>query len=386
MRGLLLALVAIALVLRLGWALSRPVDGATIRALPDQREYLDLGQNLLRGNGFVFHDERLDIDARAFRTPGYPLLIAACGGSVRVLRGVQALLDTSTVLAIFLLARRWLGIRASCFAATLVALNPYLIYFTGLILSETVFIALLAWGMALLAYRGKIWLFGAALLAVSVLVRPGALLLGPLLAIALPWPRRAVVVAALTLFVLLPWAWRNHVVVGRWIWTATNSGFTMYDGFNPDATGASDQSFVAGMKSTLAPMSETERSQHLNRLAWQFIHENPGRVIALTLAKVARTWSPIPLSREYGGNWKLVAVALIYTIPLFVLTLAGLWLAPMSRPVKLFLILPALYFTVAHAVSVGSLRYRVPADVPMAVLAAAVVECRMKKKSDSPAP
>ena len=29
----------------------------------------------------------------------------------------------------------------------------------------------------------------------------------------------------------------------RWIWTDTNAGFTLYDGYNRDATGASDQRF-----------------------------------------------------------------------------------------------------------------------------------------------
>jgi hypothetical protein len=37
----------------------------------------------------------------------------------------------------------------------------------------------------------------------------------------------------------------------------------------------------------------------------------------------------------------------------------------------IFLLLPALYFTAVHALSVGSLRYRVPAEPPLAVLAAA---------------
>ena len=70
---------------------------------------------------------------------------------LRIIRVVQALIDTSTVLAAYLLARRWLSPRASLFAAFIVAINPFLIYFTGLVLSETLFIAMLAWGMALLA-------------------------------------------------------------------------------------------------------------------------------------------------------------------------------------------------------------------------------------------
>ena len=387
-RRTLIVLLAVALALRLGWALSRPVNEATIRALPDQREYLELGRNLLAGRGLVMHDERLDTDVHAFRTPGYPLWIAACGGSVRAVRAVQALLDTSTVLAVFILARRWLDQRGSVAAAALVVFNPYLVYFTGLILSETLFIALLAWGMALLCQRGNRWILGAAILALSVLVRPSALLLGPLLATVSAVPRwswaRPTAVAALTLIVLMPWAWMNQRVMGAWVWTSTNSGFTMYDGFNPKATGASDQSFVVAMKPTLLGMSEIERSRYLNSLAWEFMRENPGRVIQLAFAKVARTWSPIPLSHEYGGDPKLVVVALLYTVPLFALILAGVWLAPIPRPAKVFLLLPAVYFTVAHAASVGSLRYRIPADVPMTIIAAGVVECRKNKHLASP--
>jgi hypothetical protein len=40
--------------------------------------------------------------------------------------------------------------------------------------------------------------------------------------------------------------------------------------------------------------------------------------------------------------------------------------------------LPAIYFTAAVALSVGSLRYRLPADVPMAVVAAFSIKGRMQ--------
>jgi hypothetical protein len=40
------------------------------------------------------------------------------------------------------------------------------------------------------------------------------------------------------------------------------------------------------------------------------------------------------------------------------------------KSLKLFLISPALYLTVTAAASVGSLRYRIPAEVPMSLLAA----------------
>jgi hypothetical protein len=43
----------------------------------------------------------------------------------------------------------------------------------------------------------------------------------------------------------------------------------------------------------------------------------------------------------------------------------------MPASAKVLLIAPAVYLTVAAAASVGSLRYRIPAEVPMAVIAAA---------------
>jgi hypothetical protein len=42
----------------------------------------------------------------------------------------------------------------------------------------------------------------------------------------------------------------------------------------------------------------------------------------------------------------------------------------MRRSAKVFLLIPAIYFTAVHMASVGSLRYRIPVEPPMAVIAA----------------
>jgi hypothetical protein len=54
----------------------------------------------------------------------------------------------------------------------------------------------------------------------------------------------------------------------------------------------------------------------------------------------------------------------------------GLCLGRLPRAVKVFLLVPAIYLTLVHAFSVGSLRYRMPADVPLAVLAAYALTIR----------
>jgi hypothetical protein len=177
----------------------------------------------------------------------------------------------------------------------------------------------------------------------------------------------------LTGLVLLPWAYRNWRVLGSWVWTTTNGGITAYDGFNPDATGASDQSFVQTMPE-LRSMDELGRSRHLSDLAKQHVRRQPLRAVQLALVKAGRTWSPVPLSQEYG-DWKYRTVGLLYSLPLDLLVVVGLLRVvpgggPLSRSAKAFLLLPAIYFTAVHMLSVGSLRYRIPVEPPMAVVAA----------------
>jgi 4-amino-4-deoxy-L-arabinose transferase-like glycosyltransferase len=381
-------LLAFALVVRVGWALVQTTDEAAMRlSLPDQGEYLDLARSLLHGNGLRLYDDRFKDYVVAYRTPGYPVLLAALGGNVRAVRVAQALVDTSTVLAIYLLAMR-LGVREqqALFAAALVALNPFLIYFSGLILTETLFTAMLAWGMVLLARPSRAaFVAGGVALALSILVRPSVIALPMLLGlVAVVMNRRQqtgwrlppiTTMAILTIVVLLPWALRNHAVLGRWVWTTTNSGITAYDGFNPDADGSSDQSFVKSMPQ-LRSMNEVDRSRYLSNLASDYVRDNPRRAVELAGRKIARTWIPVPLSQEFGRPLYRT-IAILFALPFDLFVIIGLVRSNgLSRSAKVFLLLPAIYFTAVHALSVGSLRYRVPAEPPMAVLAATAVGFR----------
>jgi len=391
----LLAILALALIARLGWGLTRPADDASLEALPDQREYLAIARNLVAREGLHFVDQRFNDVVYAFRTPGYPVFLAMCRGNVRIARGAQAAVDTLTVLAAYLLARRWLPVGPSLFAAFLCGINPFLIYFSGLILTETLFTAMLAWGMVLLTRHGRWWIVGGLILALAALVRPGTIALPVVLGItaalanrnpAKPYHHWSLPVGTtmllLTVLVLAPWAFRNSRVIGQWIWTSTNHGFTAYDGFNPDATGASDQSFVTQMPQ-LRQMNEADRSEYLTERARTFVRENPAQAVELGIRKVVRTWSPRPLSKEFGRPL-YVAVAYVFTGPIYLMTLLGLSYRTLPRPAKLFLLVPAIYLTLSAALSVGSLRYRVPAEVPISVIAAAGGQEMLRRLMERP--
>lgn len=390
-RALVFLLMA-AFAVRTGWAWVQSTDPASLAKLPDQYDYLSLGSSLLHRHELKFFHPKFAEAMYAFRTPGYPLFVALCGAKLRVIRFTQAALDTSTVLATYLLARRWLDRRGALLAAFAVTVNPFLIYFCGLILSETLFTAVLVWAMVLMAESA--WVLGGFLLALGILVRPSAvalpMVMGIVTAFVNPrlnpagglaydssrpvkhwrWPLPvATTMLLLTAVVLVPWAARNYGRLGAWIWTTTNAGITAYDGFNPDATGASNAAFLDRMP-LLRDMTEVERDRYLKSLAWEEIRANPRRAVELAGWKVARTWSPIPLSRDFGTRLYVV-VGLVYSLPLDLLVLAGLWSRRLPRAAKVFLLMPAFYFTAVHAASVGSLRYRVVAEGPMAIVAAA---------------
>jgi len=423
-RGLAIVLL-VALVLRMGWALSRPAGDAAIDALPDQREYLSLASNLLHGQGLMFIDKRFNDQVFAFRMPGYPVFLAACGANPRIARAVQAVVDTSTVLAVYLLAVLLAPVRrgdaVGLVAAWIVTLNPYLIYFSGLLLSETVFTAMLAWAMYLMLRGGGgqsaswrqtfVWLGGCALLAISILVRPSAIALGVVIAlaavivnhrrakayqqakgtasvVAARWPLPAgATMLLLAAVVLTPWGLRDFRILGRWVPLDTNTGFTLYDGYNPEATGGSDQSFV-DRQPQLQVLSEVDRSDYLAAKARQYASEHPAHCTWLAAAKLARFWSPVTLSRDYAQPRYRLA-GFLYGVPMDVLILSGLFWGDLAPTVKFFLLTPALYFSIVHALTVGSLRYRMPSEPPMAILAASVVaagRANSWKRTSSPSP
>jgi 4-amino-4-deoxy-L-arabinose transferase-like glycosyltransferase len=385
-------MLALALLLRLVWI---GVQGRRFdQRLGDQREYLDLGRNLLHQGQLYFHDDRFDQNVYAYRTPGYPVFVAVCGGHVLAIRIAQALLDTSTVLAIYLLAARWLDRRSALAAAALVAFNPFLIYFTPLILSETLFTALLAWGTCLLRPSPLRSTPAILLLTCAAMVRPSALGLAPMLVLVgapclgADWKRTLGSLLALSgclLLVFSLWAARNahHSQLRTAVWTTTNGGITRYDGFHDAATGASEQkSFVDRLLPDLRQMNEIERDRFFADQARKWLRDHPKESAKLAVIKIARTWSPVPLSNDYRTAIYVTA-GLIYSLPFDILFLLGLCRPQTPRSVKLLLVIPAIYFTAIHALSVGSLRYRIPAEPPMALIAGSALGTWISRRPDN---
>ena len=203
-------------------------------------------------------------------------------------------------------------------------------------------------------------------------------------------PRRAVVEAACVMLglavTITPWAIRNQIVTGHFVPTTLWVGPSLYDGFNPDASGDSNMEFFERDR-LLDQMSEYEMDDEYRRLARDFISENPGQAIALGFAKLGRFWSLWPNANQFD-DLRLKAPIAIATVSMFVFAGIGAW--RVRRDVRLLLLTlgPVVYFSVIHSVFVGSLRYRLPAEYPLLILTAVGVLAvwdRYRSTSDPPA-
>ncbi len=416
----MISIVAIALGLRVlaaclvQWYVER---GGSLRVclFPDAEYYWFLARTIRQGAPYDII-EWGSIHHFALRTPGYPIFLAACqtilGEQPLAVRLVQAVLGALVVWLVYQLTRRLAApaeLEPACgrlcwtvplIAATLAALNPYYIAMSELILSEAVFVPLMLltlWGLAVLwrpaavtacagtpaaPWRAALTALGTgATGGAAILTRPSWGLFLP--AVLLVWIvhavrsgdvrlRRTAFQGALLVLVgavltMSPWWARNARIYGRFVPTALWLGASLYDGLNPQATGASDMAFLADP--ALRELDELGQNAALTQRAVDFARSNPRRVLELAAIKLGRFWSPWPNASEYRSAVLAVASTLL-VVPLYLLMLMGAWIRRHDLRAWVLLAGPVLYFCAVHLVFVSSIRYRIPGEPAALGLAA----------------
>lgn len=346
---------------------------------PDAEEYLQIARHVVAGDGFVTDDGR-----QFARGPAYPLFLAAhlatFGERETPMRATQALLGALVVPIAWALARRFASANASFLAALYVALDPFLVYFTGLLLVETIY-ALLVGLSALLLVRlaEKSSFLDAALLGVvagvASLLHAGHL--ASLAAVALLWPllvpgrrRWALLavygIAAVT--AMFPWIERNAERSGRFLPVTAKLGHDLYDALGPGATGGAASEVVQWP--TDLPAGELARDEALKEACLRYVRQDPLRALRLVPVKFVRFWNVVPNYEKFRSPVYL-AVGLGASLPLFVFYLIGLFRL-LRRNLWLcyrLLLIPGVISTL-HLVFEGSVRYRLPIHPILAAVAA----------------
>lgn len=351
----------------------------------DANGYWELARKIASGQEYSIYTP----PRKVLRTPGFPLLLAASitvfGESIFAASLVMAVVGTGCCWLTWLMARDVIGISVANMALLIVAISPLQIGSNVQILSETLFsLGLMACLLALsrLVRRDSHLTAGHCLLAgvitgLTTLVRPGWIL-WPWLSSALViagsrqvW-KRGILYASLIFagcyLTLLPWAWRNHNVTGHWIFTSLWSGPSLYDGLHPEATGASDMTFFDA-ENVSWRMSEYETNAHYKQRAFEFAVNNPLRTMELAILKAGRYLSPTLNAAAFSGG-PVFLVSLAWYALFWGLVIAGL-VSLRAQPGLIALLTgPFLQFLVVHMVFVGSIRYRLPVEFPLSIIAA----------------
>lgn len=278
--------------------------------------------------------------------------------------------------------------RSALAAAAIAALYPFFVFYQGLILSETLFTTLLVAGVSAMYWwrdRGyhvdRALLTGCVCLTAAVMTKATLTALVPFLVAALPLAERKVNVAArafvvssvLYIALMAPWWVRNYSVFGTFVPFSTGASANLYLGNNQKNPHAGvdwkndvDQDEV---KRILAIPGEIDRARAFAVAGWDYIRAEPVAFIDRMSRKFLRFWNIVPNAKEFSGwFFRLVSMASFAPVLVLAIVCAIGWRQQAALFVPFYLLIG--YFTVLHMVTIASLRYRLPIE-PLLILMAA---------------
>jgi hypothetical protein len=180
--------------------------------------------------------------------------------------------------------------------------------------------------------------------------------------------KRAIVMTAITGAILFPWMLRNYLVFHACVPLTTMGGYTFYEGNSPhNSTGGPGGSLPFP---DTRGMSEIEKDRFLRQEAIRAIRENPHRMTGLIWSKFKRLWN-IKLNTDnpaYASRLTVLASMISFT-PVLILFIIGLVVSWKRRRELIYLYLLILHTTAINLAFVSSLRYRLPLEPFMIIVA-----------------
>ena len=383
---------------------------------PDSHRYLRVARNIEAGRGPMETEQ-----IRAGTDPLYPAILAIgirlgfdpAGSDDALMRFGRIVNTVFGVIGVALLAalgRRLIGDAAGLIAAAVLAVDPILLFFDALVLTETCYITLLLAAFYCLSRpaerRPWLWVVGAGLLlGLGTATRSTSLFL-PLLMTPLVWllartrgysdasrpaplsspagtvqrepgptrgcvcrhgPLLVVCFLAASIIPLLPTIVRNYALFGHLVPVRTGGGASLMEALGPWADGGPGMDRIV-YPAFPAGANEHERDRLCRSAALDWARRHPAQVLRLAWIKLQRTWSVTINAPGYSSS-RYTWIAWLTVLPEFVLAACGLWLLRRRYTLAALLLIVPIYFTLIHMVFVGSVRYRLPA-MPFLFLAA----------------
>ena len=320
----------------------------------DEKDYEKCALNFITGHGLIMNDMY-----KAYRAPAYPLFIAAIykisPGNVLLVRIIQAVLGALLPVILYVIIRLipyksvsgWKIYLWPMFVGIQAVFMDSFIFFTGQMLTETIFCLqlsafILLCGLVLGWFYFKnsslyIWILMGVMAGITTLTRPVFLLifLGMLFFICFKIGIKNLKSTVLIAFVfciltILPWTFRNRIVLGHWVPVTTNTGVNFYIGHNPyysywstgDKTGIRNRT----------DFNEIEESNYFFKLGLDYIKSNPGQFLKNIPVKLYNLYlAPWPKERPFkpwpwfgnerelrfagGIKWPTLSWGIVYLLP-----------------------------------------------------------------------
>ena len=342
--------------------------------LPDVDVYIEAGKALF-DTGILGTEKYMAL---------YPIWAHITGGGLG-LKIADIALSTLTIALIYqvtleIFENRGTAVLAGLFAAV----YPHFVFYSVSRLSETPYVFLTCLAFILL-YRQRFWL-GCIVLVLSIHVRPSIDFLAPILIISFAvlthrLPKQETIghvlkYVAVYLIFMAPWWVHNYAKYDTFIRLNVGDGIVIYSGNNPMNRsgggvaygGPNDDMDLSIFNHIEDPV---ERNDAMKKAAFDFIKENPGRFVELAGIKFVRFWRLWPYAPAYQKPLYIVASLLSYGV-ILALCLVGMGRALKERwrqlvPIFLF----SGYLLFVHMVTISSVRYRLPVEPFMIVIAAA---------------
>jgi len=418
----LIAILALSVFLRVAVALyfGNVVDAPEL--LTDQRSYHALGARLVSGHGFSFAENWYPFTSAEAPTAHWSFLYSLLVAGVYAVSGVHPLAVRLVQAVVGGLLLPWLVYRLArtlfsnstqdneaqaetiaLIAAFIAAIYAYFILYAATLMTETLFLITLLWSlerslvlagrlradvsMPAAAPRRSFWTLGLALglsLGLATLLRQSILPWVPVLFLYLLWLawrsgrlRTAVRTLGLAGLILVafvvPWTVRNYLVYDGFLLLNSNAGYAMYSAQHPMHGTRFREFDAAPVPDAYWGRPEPEMDRALMRQGIQFVLDDPGRYLLLSLSRIRAFFEfwPTPNTSLLHNVGRTGSFGLFLPFMIYGLALAVRRPHFVRRNALLFLF--AAFYAVLHVLTWAMVRYRLPVDVALIPFAALAV-------------
>ena len=343
--------------------------------LPDSLEYLQSGRELW-ANGKTGANDMM---------PLYPLFISLSD----YLFGwplLDVVISSLTVYFVYGIADE-IGKNhsISLLAGVLYAIWPMSIFYSGAILTESLFVFLFLGGFYAAYHKRLLWC--CIFWVLSILTRPVFDLLYPILIVVFFYEEgwvKSLKSLAIYFFafviMLTPWWIHNYQKYGSFVKLNLGLGYVLYEGNHLQNHDGGPAPFSGKEPYDASETNPIKIDQKLKSAAVEIIKNDPMRFLKMAWKKFLRLWNPFPNHESYKGLFTALAVG----IPaLFIYVGSFIFMVKANRKTWILIlpiILCVLYLTAVHMVTVASIRYRYPVEPLLLILACSGVGGMVKEK------